>query len=203
MCNLPKLAEQKAKTMKNTLTVQLKNIPNKGWEYHFDRQSKDLNQILEDLIGDNNYSIDIHILPTGESTYKIKGVIQAQLNLLCSRCAYEFKYKIHKPFLENIIIQQKQQRIEKEIRINHYSEQSQQENFTVLNNSLFKLADFIYEMIAIEEPLRPLGSPQCDQNDNCKNLKNIKNTNIFYKDTTLEEKLKIFLKNQSSTEDSN
>ncbi len=164
--------------MKN-LNIQLKNIPSKGLEFHFDRQSKDLNQILKELIEDNDYYISIHIEPTGDSTYKIKGTIKTQLNLLCSRCAYELKYKVHKKFSEKIIIQQKQQRKEKEVRINHYSEQLQQENFTILNNSLFKLPEFIYEMIAVEEPIRPLGSSQCDQNDTCKNLKKI---NFFSED---------------------
>ena len=188
--------------MKNPLTIRLKNIPNKGWEFHFDRQSRDLNQVLRDLIADNNYSIDVHIQPTGESTYKIKGVIETHLNLLCSRCAYEFKHKIRKDFSEKIIVQKKQERNEREVRINHYSEQSQQENFTVLNDSLFNLADFIYEMITIEEPIRPLGFSTCDQNDSCENLKNLKATDIFHKNTSLEEKLKPLLKNQSSTKDS-
>ena len=189
--------------MKNPLNLQLKNLPHQGWAFHFDRQSQDLNRILKDLIGESSYSIDVHIQPIGESAYKIKGVIDTQLDLLCSRCAYEFKHKIYKKFSENIIVQKKQQRKEKEIRINHYSEQSEEENFTLLEDkSLFHLGQFLYELILIEEPLRPLGYSQCDQNDECQNLKKSKEQNVFYKNTNLQDQLSSFLENQSSTKDS-
>lgn len=186
--------------MKNLLNIQLQNISHKGWTFHFDSQSKELNKHLKDLIGENDYSINVSIQPEGDSTYKIKGSIKTHLDLLCSRCAYEFKHPVNKDFSEKIIVQKKQQRIEKKVRINHYSEQADQKDFTVLTSNHFKLSDFIHELIAIEEPIRPLPKTQCDQNDNCENLKQLKTHTDPSHNLVLEDKLKPFLKTNPPTE---
>ena len=189
---------KKALPMKNKLIIQLKNLPEKGEQFVFDKKSSnDLSSQLQDVIDKNDYFIKVEIHSTGDFTYLIKGHIKTNLNLLCSRCAYEFKYPIDKSFSENIYIQKNQKRRDKEVRINHYSEQSVEEDFTILNDTLFHLDDFIHELIAVEEPQRPVPYPECDQNDNCEHLQKVKKTGIFNEDsksTALQEKLKSLLK---------
>lgn len=184
--------------MKNKFIIQLKNLPEQGLDLVFDKKnSAQLSSKLQDLIGNNDYKINLEIRVTGDFNYRIEGSIQSQLNLLCSRCAYEFQYPIDKKILEDIYIQTDPQRKDRESRINHYSEQSQDENFTILNNTLLYLDNFLYELLAVEEPARPIPYPECDKNDNCKHLQNLQNKDIFHKEknTTLENKLKNLLKN--------
>ena len=150
--------------MKNPLTVQLKDLPKRGVDFHFTRETGELNGILDDLIGENPYNIQIHICPDGPA-YTIEGHIQTQMNLACARCALDFKYTVKKHFRENLIVQsEKSRRAACSVPVN-------EEGFcTILFDPLFSVGDFLHELIAVEEPLRPLGKSACDSNDDCENL---------------------------------
>ena len=150
--------------MKNPLIIQLKDLPKRGVDFHFTRESGELNTVLKNLIGENPYDIQIHIRPDGPA-YLVQGNIQTQMNLACARCALDFKYTVKKSFCESLVVQtQKSRRIS-------YSIPSDGEDFcTVLSHPGFSLEDFIHELIAVEEPLRPLGKSACDRNDDCENL---------------------------------
>ena len=150
--------------MKSPLTVQLKDLPKRGIDFHFTRKSGELNEILKNLIGKNSYDIQVHICPDGPA-YTIQGNIQTQMNLACARCALDFKYTVKKHFHESLVVQpKKSQKVS-------YSVPSDEEDFcTVLFDSLFSMGDFLHELIAVEEPLRPLGKSACDSNDDCENL---------------------------------
>ena len=161
--------------MKSQLQINLKNLSNRGMDLYYDQKSTELTQRLSSLIGDNNYIIKAHIRNVGHSSYTISGTIQTCLNLLCARCAYEFKEPINKQFEEKILLQQKLTRIDKSVRSNHFSELINTEDFTVTNNALFNIGDFFHELIAIEEPLRPLGGKTCDDDrSSCEHLEKMK-----------------------------
>ena len=161
--------------MKKDFKVNLKNISGKGLEFSYDEKSQEMTEKLRPLIGDNDYNISIHIQSEGPSSYSVSGAIQTQLNLLCSRCAYEFKEPIQKKFKEKIFLQTKQKRKDKEVKSNHFSELMSQENFTTTDQALFDVGEFLHELIAIEEPLRPLGTKNCDEkNFHCEHLESIK-----------------------------
>ena len=150
--------------MKSPLTVQLKDLPKQGVDFHFTRETGELNGVLDDLIGKNPYRIQIHICPDGP-VYMIEGHIQIQMNLACARCALDFKHTVKRHFHESVIVQSEEsQRIA-------YPVPADGEDFcTVLSDPLFDLGDFLHELIAVEEPLRPLGKNGCDNNDDCENL---------------------------------
>ena len=143
-------------TMTKDLKIDLKSLPNKGLSFYYNQKSKDLTQKLKSLIGDNDYNIKVHIHSEGNFSYSISGKIQTYLNLLCARCAYEFKKTINKEFKEKIFLQKKLTRIDKQVKSNHFSELINKEDFTVIESSVFDIGDFLHELIAIEEPLRPL-----------------------------------------------
>lgn len=170
--------------MRTELQINLKNLSNRGMDLYYNQESKELTQRLKSLIGGNNYSIKAHIRNVGHSSYIITGTIQTWLNLLCARCAYEFKEPINKHFEEKIILQKKLTRVDKPIRSNHFSELINTEDFTVTYSALFDIGDFLYELIAIEEPLRPLGAKTCDDDFfHCKHLEKMKqkfNENIKF-----------------------
>jgi len=157
--------------MRTQLQIKLKNLSNRGIDLYYNQESTELTQKLKSLIGENNYMIKIHIRSAGHSSYIIKGAIQTWLNLLCARCAYEFKAPINKQFEEKIILQKKLTRVDKPIRSNHFSELINAEDFTVTDSALFDIGEFLHELIAIEEPLRSLGTKACDNDSfHCEHL---------------------------------
>lgn len=162
-------------TMTKDLKIDLTSLPNKGLNFYYNQQSEDLTKKLKSLIGDNDYNIKVHIHSEGHFSYSISGKIQTYLNLLCARCAYEFKKAIDKEFKEKIFLQKKLTRIDKQVKSNHFSELINKEDFTVVENSIFDIGDFLHELIAIEEPLRPLKSEACDDDSlNCEHLESMK-----------------------------
>ena len=161
--------------MKKDFKINLKNISEKGLDFSYNQKSPEMTKRLKPLIGDNDYNITVHIQNEGSSSYSVSGTIQTQLNLLCSRCAYEFKEPIQKKFKEKIFLQKKQKRKDREIKSNHFSELMSQDSFTTTDQAYFDLGDFLQELITIEEPLRPLGTKQCDEeNFYCEHLENMK-----------------------------
>lgn len=161
--------------MTKELKIDLKSLSGKGLDFYYDQQSEDLTKKLKSLIGENDYNIKIHICNEGHSSYVISGKIQTRLNLLCARCAYEFKKPINKEFKEKIFLQKQLTRKDKQTKINHFSDLMNREDFTVLESSVFDIGDFLHELIAVEEPFRPLGSKSCDDDSfNCEHLENIK-----------------------------
>ena len=155
--------------MKNPLSIQLKELPEQGRDFHFTRKSGELNQVLKSFAGDNPYDIQIHIRRSGPS-YLIQGNIEVWLNLICSRCAVDFKYKLSKSFRESLVIQPKKSGGKKVIRLSCNVRGDGEDFCAVLSDSLFSIGDFLRELITVEEPLRPLGKENCDSDDSCENL---------------------------------
>ena len=161
--------------MPKDLKVNLNNLSQKGLDFSYNQKSKEMTDKLRPLIGDNDYDITVHIQDEGLSSYSISGSIQTHINLLCSRCAYEFKGHLNKKFKEKILLQKKLTRIDKEVKSNHFSELMSQENFTLIDKAVFDIGEFLHELIAIEEPVRPLGTKNCDQEGfKCPHLESMK-----------------------------
>lgn len=161
--------------MKKDFKINLKSISGKGLDFSYNQKSQEMTKKLKPLIGDNDYNISLHIQNEGLSSYSISGAIQTHLNLLCSRCAYEFTEPLQKKFKEKIFLQKKQKRKDKEVKSNHFSELMNQDNFITTDQALFDIGEFLHEQIAIEEPLRPLGAKSCDkENFHCEHLENMK-----------------------------
>lgn len=186
-----------ASPMKHKLRISLHSLQKQGLDFDFNKSnSKELRQVLRDLIDNNDYEIQGHIKAIGDSSYRISGTIKTNINLLCSRCAYEYQHVVDKNFSEDIYIHEKQLRKDKEVRINHFSEQTQNKDFTILNRDLFSLDEFLHELIAVEESPRPVPFPQCEENNDCEHLQNIQAKGILQPERTnsLKDQLQDMLK---------
>lgn len=159
--------------MRSELKIDLKKLSSRGLSVSYSQKSEKLTQKLSPLIGESDYSVQIHIQSAGPSSYSISGQIQAHLKLLCARCAYEFQKPVQKNFREKILLQKKRERIDKPVRSNHFSELTNTEDWNVTDQPLFDIGDFLYELLTLEEPLRPLGSENCDSS-HCEHLEKIK-----------------------------
>ena len=155
--------------MGNSFFIPLNKVPPEGLRLYFTpSSSKEWESNLKNIIGTNDYNILIFIKPLGDSSLKfqVTGHIQTHLDLICSRCAVDFKYQIDKKISERLCIQPEQQNQQPSILFDANNE----EDVTLLNQSLFNLYDFVHELIAIEEPMKPVGKPNCELNDDCENF---------------------------------
>ncbi len=152
----------------NPLTINLKELSAEGQDYNYSRESGELSPYLADLIGSNPYKIEFRITPTGNS-YDLRGRLETVMDLQCSRCAGDFKYPIQIDLHEMIVMTPPMGKGDQQSRANHAHEwEAEGPDYIVLQNHQFSVVDYVHEMIALAEPIRPLGRPDCDEN--CENL---------------------------------
>lgn len=157
------------------LKIDLKKLTLKGLVLSYQHTFTPLTQKLQPLIGKNDYTAKIRIQKTSPSTFIISGQIQTHLNLLCARCAYEFQKPLLKNFEEKILLKNTSSQINKPTQIKKMAEPINQDNCILLNQDILDLGDLLYDLIAVEEPLRPLNLKACDdENSSCEHLERIK-----------------------------
>ena len=156
-------------TKKNSdLKIHLKEIPDEGENFSFSRSTGELNKTLEDILGQGDYEIQFSITPVGEA-YELKGHFTAEMDLVCSRCAFDFNSKLEEDFHEILVISEELPRNGHMGRTNHSSEGFLQEGpfFNELRSPYFSISNFTHEIMALSEPLNPTGKENCDEN--CEN----------------------------------
>jgi uncharacterized protein len=157
------------KAQRTPLEIELHELPPDGREFTYDRQSGELNGVLKDLVGTNDYQVRFKLTPMG-NTYDLRGEIQTQLDLQCSLCAIDFKFPVKSQLHELIVIQKPLGKRDHQGRANHVHELEESgPDYIVLESGWFNAGEYIHEMVALAEPIRPLGKPNCDEN--CENLK--------------------------------
>ena len=151
------------------LVIHLKEIPHEGQSFHLSRQSGELNKALNSLVGKGDYDIHFNITPMGEDAFELKGYFNVEMGLVCSRCAFDFKTKVHEEFHEILVVSEELPRKGHLGRPNHSTEGFLEQGpfFIELKSPYFSIADYAHEIIALAEPLNPLGKENCD--DNCEN----------------------------------
>ena len=146
----------------NPITLNLKEIGTQGAEFTYTREGGELNSVLNPAIGQNPYHITLRIQPSG-NVYLAAGQIETVMNLTCSLCADDLKYPIQGSFNEVLIVSEKTERTAHTAKVNHSSElHFDGPNCTELKTEEFQIAEFLYELIAILEPIKPTRSPDCD-----------------------------------------
>ncbi len=154
---------------KSELTINLNEVHEDGESYTFTRKSGELNEALKDIVGKGDYEIELTITPIGDA-YELKGRFKADMNLVCSRCAFDFNNEISEEFHELLMVSKELPRTGQMSKTNHSTEGlSEGPFFNEIRSSVFSLSDFAHEVIALAEPLNPTGKENCDEN--CENLK--------------------------------
>ncbi len=157
-----------AKLSLNPVKVHLKELPLEGRRFEFSRESGEFNEALKDLIGTSPYSIDLQIKPLG-NVFELRGQVLAKMPLECSRCAFDFDHEIKENLNEVLVIAEALPRSGHMSKVNHANElQVDGPQCTVLESDFFNMADFVHEIIALAEPIKPLGKPNCDES--CENF---------------------------------
>lgn len=150
------------------LHINLKELPPEGEEFSYSAKTGELTPALKELLGANEYTVSFKLTPMG-NTFDLRGSISTSLNLECSLCAIDFKFPVAVKLHELIVINKPMAKGDQQTRANHAHEwESSGPDYILLESTGFDVAAYIHEMIALAEPTRPLGKPDCDVA--CENL---------------------------------
>lgn len=153
----------------NPTQILLKELPPEGREYEYSRESGELTDDLKELIDDNDYSIRLTVRPIGNA-YDLQGELKTSLDLQCSLCAIDFKFPVNQKFHEVLVIETPLDKGDQHTKANHSSEwDPNQPEGIYLESPILNVGEFVHEMVAIAEPMRPLGRPGCEEA--CENRK--------------------------------
>jgi uncharacterized protein len=145
------------------MKIRLKEIPQDGRDYTFDRKSGELNDALSDLIGDHGYNVSLFIKPIG-SAYEMRGQIKTTVHETCSHCGYDFELPLSRAVKEVLFEEQEAYRKTHSVQGSQMIDFSQDElSMTPIRGDILDAGEFVHEMIALSEPLYPVCGPdgQC------------------------------------------
>ena len=147
------------------MLINLAEISDSGKSFVFDRQTGELNQILEDILGKNPYQIDFFIRPIGTG-YELTGNVKTKINELCYRCADDIQLDVSLKLHELLLPHEAEPRKYQYAKTNHVSElNSTEPNAVFYEGTQFDAGEYLHEMIALEKPLQP--APPQDEDGKC------------------------------------
>ncbi len=153
------------------MKINLFDIPEDGREFVWNSNTGELNSVLQDLIGKDNYEAQIFIKPINSKDFEMTGSIKTKTKEDCSRCGIDFQFPVSEKIHEILIPPQPQDRQGKYARVNHISE-SVTEGPTVSeynSQGFFDIGEHLHEVIAIAVPFNP--APAEDAKGNCTGCK--------------------------------
>ena len=153
------------------MKIRLNEIPEEGRNYTFTQQTAELNGVLQDLIKNNHYSINLDIKPLNTKDFTIIGSVSTKTPEQCSRCAEDFDFIVDKNIHEILIPNQETDRTGKYAKTSStlVTTDSNETNISVTEYSKqqFDLGEFLHEAIALEIPFNPYCSI-CENQNNAK-----------------------------------
>ena len=153
------------------MKIRLNEIPEEGRNYTFNRQTAELNSVLQDLVKNNPYSINLDIRPLNTKDFTITGSVVTKTPEQCSRCAEDFDFVVNKQIHEILIPNQESDRTGKYAKTSStlVTSDSNETNVSVSEYSKqqFDLGEFVHEAIALEVPFNPY-CVNCEKQNNAK-----------------------------------
>lgn len=148
--------------------ISLKDLPKEGRDFNYTSESGELTAALKELIGSNPYEVNLHLAPIGNA-FDLKGTLKASMDLQCAKCAGDFKFKINQALNEVVVLQAPLAKGDFQTKANHAHEWSGDgPDYLILENDMFNVAEYIHEVIALAEPLQPIGTT--DPSHTCESL---------------------------------
>lgn len=139
------------------MIIQLNEIPNEGKSFNFSRKTGELDEVLKDLIGENDYKINLDINPVGKS-FDVRGSIATSYNEVCSFCASQFDLKVDEKFHELVVCDD-----QKHIKgfDEDWSPHGDVGVTVIEDTSQYNVSDLIHEVLALAEPTQPSCREDC------------------------------------------
>lgn len=171
------------------MIINLADISPDGESYALSKKTGELNTILKDIIGDNDYSINFTIRPLDQG-FDLSGSAASQTPEICSRCGIDIHIKINKTFRELLLPKIKSPAHgEHYSRVNHYTDLHEEGGPSIFEceNLLFNVGDYIHELMGLQIPIRPVAETN-DKGDCLTCGLNVETTNFGYDEALPAEK---------------
>lgn len=139
------------------MKIRLHEIPEDGKSFSWSRETGELNHVLADLIGQEDYRCEFFVRPLNSRDFALTGLIQTSAPEACSRCGDAFKFTVRTDLNEILIPHQGMDRTGRYSRVNHLSE-SEESGPSVSEYAVdhtFDMGEFVHEQIAIALPFNP------------------------------------------------
>ncbi len=143
--------------------INLAEIPEDGRAFEYNRKTGDLNEMLKDIIGDRDFSVNIYIRPMGNA-YEMSGQVNTKVAEVCSLCGWDIDVPITKRVNEILIPEGEEYRKEQSVHGNQAVDfLADGPAVTGYKGNSFDAGEFVHEVIAISEPLYPnCGDADCE-----------------------------------------
>lgn len=139
------------------LQIKFNEVPASGLDYEFTQTTGELNGVLFDILGDfPTYQAQVHLAPTNQNV-QVKGQIQGELHLSCSRCAEDFRSSFNKSFVTLFY------KSENDIKNLGLDAHDLVGSFDLefLEGDTINVGEIIHEQIALEIPFTPICMDSC------------------------------------------
>lgn len=147
------------------MKINLADIPEDGRSFNWNTQTGEINNIISDLIGKNQYEASFHIKPITSKDFELTGSIISKLPEQCSRCGIDFAFPINQKFHEILIPRQSQPRGGKYSKVNHVSDLPDSGTDSVeYDGQHFDMGEYLHEVIALAIPFNPAGPEDAEGN---------------------------------------
>ena len=137
------------------MNIRLNEIPEDGRSYIINRKTGELNEVLQDLIQNNPYEVDLYIRRLNSKDYTVTGTVHTQTPAQCSLCAEDFELNVKKKLNEILIPNYEDDRTGKYAKTSVVTDSELSVSVTEYDKLQFDLGEFLHESIALEIPFNP------------------------------------------------
>lgn len=141
----------------------LTEIPEEGKHFKLTQNTGELNEILKDLIGQENYSAEFFVRPLNSKDYEITGNIKTKLLETCGRCGLDINLDVDAQIHEILIPKQEETRTGKYAKPNHLSDlENSGPDTSEYTGKSFDMGEYLHEVVALAAPFNPVGPERPD-----------------------------------------
>jgi uncharacterized protein len=140
------------------LIIRFHEVPPAGLHYEFNQTTGELNAALHHLLGDYPvYGAKLEVQRAGDGGILLRGSVAGEIQHVCSRCVEEFGTKFSKTF----VTQYCKQSDDLKTIASPVDDLEGSFDLEFVESSEIRLADVIYEQVAIDVPFQPLCTESC------------------------------------------
>lgn len=140
------------------MKIRLNEIPEDGREYILNRNTGELNTILQDLIGNAAYDVQVYIRPINTKDFDMSGDIKTHTQEQCSTCGEDFNFPVNRRIREILIPEPEEDRTGKYAKSSTPISETEEDTALRVSHyksSQFDMGEFIHEAIALDVPFNP------------------------------------------------
>lgn len=144
------------------MRINLNDIPTEGKQFKFTQADGKITPVMQDLIGQEDFSFDITIRPLGNA-FEVKGEGHSFADEVCSKCGWDLHLPIDKKIHEYLVIEEARPRKSHSTHGNQSLDLEQNgPDTTYLKSQQFNVGEFLHEQLALSWPEYPqCGTQEC------------------------------------------